>query len=104
MDGVKVGDGVQLTGCIVGRRARIEGMKPVAESAEGANEDDGKAKKKKTARDEDEEDRTKLTECEVAPNFVVAAGTEAKGEKMMAELAGMEGDSEEEGETEDDLA
>jgi translation initiation factor eIF-2B subunit gamma len=102
MDGVKVGDGVQLTGCIVGRRARIEGMKP-ADSNEGANEDDGKAKKKKPAKDDDDEDRTKLTECEVAPNFVVQAGTEAKGEKMMAELAGMEGESEED-ETDDDLA
>ncbi|SMR55225.1 unnamed protein product [Zymoseptoria tritici ST99CH_3D1] len=105
MDGVKVGDGVQLTGCIVGRRARIEGVKPMpTEPAEAATEEDGKAKKKKPARDDDEEDRTKLTECEVAPNFVVQAGTEAKGEKMMAELAGMEGESEEEEATEDDLA
>jgi translation initiation factor eIF-2B subunit gamma len=84
MDGVRVGDGVQLTGCIIGRRARIEGFKPaepVTASAEGADVGD-KGKKKKSNAD-DEEERTKLTECEVAPNFVVEAGTEAKGEKLM---------------------
>ncbi|KAF2168833.1 hypothetical protein M409DRAFT_36307 [Zasmidium cellare ATCC 36951] len=58
MDGVVVGHGVQLTGCTVGRRARIEGLKAA--------------------------DRTRLTDCEVAPHFVVEAGTEAKGEQLMA--------------------
>lgn len=87
MEGVVVGDGVQLTGCTVGRRARIEGMKPtelvtsgVAES--GAAEGTGKGKGKKKATDDDEE-RTKLTDCEIAPNFVVEAGLEIKGEKFM---------------------
>jgi translation initiation factor eIF-2B subunit gamma len=78
MEGVTVGDGVQLTGCIIGRRARIEGMKPRERAAEGAE-----GEKKKTGKMGDQDDRTKLTECEVAPNFVVEAGTEAKGEKMM---------------------
>lgn len=93
MDGVTVGDGVTLTGCIVGRRARIEGVKPEApakpaESAEG--EKTPKAKKKKGGDDEDE--RTRLTECEIAPGFVVEAGTVSKGEKLMAfdTEAGME--------------
>ncbi|KAI6816462.1 hypothetical protein KC342_g15457, partial [Hortaea werneckii] len=31
-----------------------------------------------------EEGKTRLTDCEIAPNFVVEAGTEAKGEKLMA--------------------
>lgn len=89
MDGVTVGDGVQLTGCIVGRRARIEGMKPAepaAAPAEGAAEGEkpAKQKKKKGGDGEGEDDRTKLTECEVAPGYVVEAGTVAKGEKLMA--------------------
>ncbi|KAK5124047.1 hypothetical protein LTR85_002244 [Meristemomyces frigidus] len=91
MDGVHVGDGVQLTGCIVGRRARIEGMKPAVEAASsqadaGERGDDvaaAKPKKKRGGADDDEE-RTKLTDCEVAPNFIVEAGTESKGEKLMA--------------------
>ena len=88
MDGVVVGDGVQMMGCIVGRRARIEGMRPVTEpstpTVAGAAqaEGGGKGKKKKAAAG-DEDERTKLTDCEVAPNFVVEAGTEAKGEKLM---------------------
>ena len=89
MDGVSVGDGVQLTGCIVGRRAKIEGMKPAepaAAPAEGAAEGEkpAKQKKKKGGDGEGEDDRTKLTECEVAPGYVVEAGTVSKGEKLMA--------------------
>ncbi|CAK4029604.1 related to eukaryotic translation initiation factor subunit eIF2B-gamma [Lecanosticta acicola] len=85
MDGVTVGDGVQLTGCIVGRRARLEGMKPAAVPAEGSSDAQGEKKKgKKAVGADDEDDRTRLTDCEVAPNFHVEAGTEAKGEKMMA--------------------
>lgn len=88
MDGVSVGDGVQLTGCIVGRRARIEGMKPAepAPAAEGSvdGEKPAKSKKKKGGDAEGEDDRTKLVECEVAPGFVVEAGTVSKGEKLMA--------------------
>ncbi|KAK3053130.1 Translation initiation factor eIF-2B subunit gamma [Extremus antarcticus] len=98
MEGVVVGDGCVLVGCIVGRRARIEGVKvaaaPAGEGEAGAT--DGvwkeKQKKKKGEVDEDEE-RTRLTECEVAPNYVVEAGTEAKGEKMMG--FDTEGDDEE---------
>ena len=84
MDGVVVGDGVQMTGCIVGRRARVEGMKPIESvSAEvGPPDGIGKGKGKKKAVDDDDE-RTKLTDCEIAPNFVVEAGVEAKGEKFM---------------------
>ena len=80
MDGVTVGDGVQLVGCIIGRRARIEGTKrqepAPAESAEG--------EKKKGKRQDDDDEKTRLTDCEVAPGFIVEAGTEAKGEKMTA--------------------
>ncbi|KAF2725622.1 hypothetical protein K431DRAFT_215523 [Polychaeton citri CBS 116435] len=89
MEGVQVGEGVQLTGCIIGRRARIEGLKPVdsahppAEGAEAGKEVPGR-KGKKRAGAGDEEDRTKLTECEVAPQYVVEAGTELKGEKLMS--------------------
>lgn len=102
MDGVVVGDGVQLTGCVVGRRARIEGLKPVEVEADAGKgkEAEGKGKGKKKDIDDDDE-KTKLTECEVAPNFVVKAGTEAKGEKMMAELEGMD-DDEDDDEGEDD--
>jgi len=95
MDGCTVGEGVQLTGCIVGRRARIEGMKPVEQApaenlfVEGEKEKAAVAsskpnKKKKGGDGEGEDDRTKLTECEVAPGFVVEAGTVSKGEKLMA--------------------
>lgn len=98
MDGVVVGDGVQLTGCVVGRRARIEGPKPAEVEIEGkGKEAEGKAKSKKKVDDDDDE-KTKLTECEVAPNFVVKAGTESKGEKMMAELEGMDEDDEDDAE------
>ncbi|KAK4889606.1 Translation initiation factor eIF-2B subunit gamma [Elasticomyces elasticus] len=80
MDGVVVGDGVTLTNCIVGKRARIEGMSPApsTESVGGEGQAKGKGKK----RGEDEEERTKLTDCEVAPFFVVEAGTEGKGETL----------------------
>jgi translation initiation factor eIF-2B subunit gamma len=92
MDGCTVGEGVQLTGCIVGRRARIEGMKPaeapaenlVGEGGEKGEKAAAKPKKKKGGDAEGEDDRTKLTECEVAPGFVVEAGTVSKGEKLMA--------------------
>ncbi|KAK4982956.1 Translation initiation factor eIF-2B subunit gamma [Elasticomyces elasticus] len=59
MDGVTVGENVQLSGCIVGRRARIDG---------------GGAK---------DEDKTKLTDCDVQGSFAVEWGTEAKNEKFM---------------------
>lgn len=80
MDGVTVGDGVQMVGCIVGRRAKIEGMK--SEASTGVA-DEERAEKKKGKKGGDDEDRTKLTDCEVAPNYVVEAGTEAKGSQMM---------------------
>jgi len=87
MEGAVVGDGVTLTGCIIGRRAKVEGLKPKEEpttaTTEGSQEAGKKDKGKKRAQDEEEE-RTKLTECEVAPKFVVEAGTEAKGEKFMS--------------------
>jgi translation initiation factor eIF-2B subunit gamma len=104
MDGVSVGDGVQLTGCIVGRRARIEGMKPAepAPSTEGSvdGEKAPKPKKKKGGDAEGEDDRTKLTECEVAPGYVVEAGTVSKGEKLMA--FDTEGDFDDDDDDEDD--
>ena len=106
MDGVVVGDGVQMIGCIVGRRARIDGMKPAepAASAEGGQMEAGaKGKGKKKAVDDDEE-RTKLTDCEVAPNYVVEAGTEAKGEKLMGfDTDDLDEDIDEEEEGQDDL-
>lgn len=61
MDYVTVGPGVTLTGCILGRRARVEG-----------------------ASEKEKGDVTRLVDCEVAPGFVVEGGTEAKGEKFMA--------------------
>jgi translation initiation factor eIF-2B subunit gamma len=89
-----------MRGCIVGRRARIEGLKAVAETAEGEKG----SRKKKGGDDEDE--RTKLTDCEIAPGFVVEAGTEAKGEKMMGfdteEDGEGFGDEEDEEDVEDD--
>lgn len=105
MDGVVVGDGVQLTGCIVGRRAKIEGMKPVepaapTESAAEGGDKAAKPKKKKGGDVEGEDDRTKLTECEVAPGFVVEAGTVSKGEKLMA--FDTEGDFDDDDDEDDD--
>ena len=85
MDGVVVGDGVVLTGCIVGKRARIEGTKSPQQDGEGAEDAGKKAKGKGKKRDDqDEDEKTRLTDCEIAPRFVVEAGTEAKGEKLMA--------------------
>ncbi|KAK3687009.1 Translation initiation factor eIF-2B subunit gamma [Vermiconidia calcicola] len=96
MEGCVVGDGVVMSGCVVGRRARVEGMKGAAtEFATRAGEKKGKA-----PADDNEDERTKLTDCEVAPNYVVEAGTEAKGEKLMGfdteggEDLGMEGEDE----------
>ena len=95
MEGVVVGDGVVLSGCTIGRRARIEGVKQVEDGK--AEDQTASTKKKKGADTEDADDRTKLTDCEVAPNFVVESGTEAKGEKLMAFDAGdfdqMDGDN-----------
>ena len=91
MDGVVVGDGVQMVGCIVGKRARVEGSSAVGVKAGEAEVDGaamkgkGKAKQKASAQSGGEDDdKTKLTECEIAPFFVVEAGTEAKGETMKA--------------------
>lgn len=102
MDGVVVGDGVQMTGCTVGRRARIEGLKPAVEqpTPTGSEAIEGSKKKGKKAID-DEEDRTRLTECEVAPHFVVDAGTEAKGEQLMAFGGDMDDMDDEDEEDED---
>ena len=83
MEGAVVGDGVTMSGCVIGRRARVEGMKP-AEPAESIETGEGEKKKRKGKDAGDDDERTKLTDCEVAPNFVVEVGTEAKGEKMMA--------------------
>jgi translation initiation factor eIF-2B subunit gamma len=69
MEGVEVGNNVQLTDCILGRRCRVEG---------------GMAKA---------EDRTNLKDCEVQDGFVVEWGTEAKNEKFMRfELPSDEGE------------
>ena len=51
MDGVTVGENVTLTGCILGRRCKIEG---------GSQKD---------------EDKTRLTDCEVQSGFVVECGS-----------------------------
>jgi translation initiation factor eIF-2B subunit gamma len=79
MEGCIIGDDAILTGCIIGRRARIEGKKPAEGVAESGSSDKGKRNK-----GDDDGERTRLTDCEVAPGYVVEAGTEAKGEKMMA--------------------
>ncbi|KAI7202636.1 hypothetical protein KC352_g19012, partial [Hortaea werneckii] len=98
MEGCVVGDGVVLSGCVVGRRARVEGMSGSG-GGEGQQQQQqqqvevvagekkgGRAggKKKGGEGDGAEEGKTRLTDCEIAPNFVVEAGTEAKGEKLMA--------------------
>ncbi|KAF1986798.1 eukaryotic translation initiation factor-like protein subunit eIF2B-gamma [Aulographum hederae CBS 113979] len=59
MDGATVGEYVQLTGCILGRRCKIEG---------GPKTDQGK---------------TVLQDCEVQEGYVVPWGTTAKNEKYM---------------------
>lgn len=83
MDGVVIGEGVQLTGCIVGRRAKIEGAQLASgEAYAGITGAEKKAQARKKGAEED--DRTKLTECEVAPGFVVESGTQGKGEKLMS--------------------
>ena len=98
MEGAVVGEGVTLTGVIVGRRARVEGLKARDVGAGGGGEESEK-KKGKGKGAEDEEERTKLTDCEVAPKFVVEAGTEAKGEKFMAfDNAGEFGEDDDDGE------
>ncbi|KAI7302586.1 hypothetical protein KC315_g16061, partial [Hortaea werneckii] len=46
--------------------------------------------------------KTRLTDCEIAPNFVVEAGTEAKGEKLMAfDTEDLSEEEEDEGEDEE---
>ncbi|KAK0355245.1 Translation initiation factor eIF-2B subunit gamma [Friedmanniomyces endolithicus] len=91
MDGVVVGDGVQMVGCIAGKRARVEGTSTTGAKGSEVEVDGaavkgkGKGKQKATSQSGGEEDdKTKLTECEIAPFFVVEAGTEAKGETMKA--------------------
>ncbi|KAG2168246.1 hypothetical protein JADG_007985 [Aureobasidium aubasidani] len=59
MEGCTVGENVTLTGCIVGKRCKIEGGGPK------------------------DEDKTRLTDCEVQPGYVVKWGTEIKNEKFM---------------------
>jgi hypothetical protein len=51
MDGCTVGENVTLTGCILGKRCKIEGGGPK------------------------DEDKTRLTECEVQPGYVVKWGS-----------------------------
>ncbi|KAK0850116.1 Translation initiation factor eIF-2B subunit gamma [Friedmanniomyces endolithicus] len=91
MDGVVVGDGAQMVGCIAGKRARVEGTSTTGAKGSEVEVDGaavkgkGKGKQKATSQSGGEEDdKTKLTECEIAPFFVVEAGTEAKGETMKA--------------------
>ena len=116
MDGVVIGDGVQMVGCIVGRRARIEGMKIAGEAAATGEGTDapvtatpagkGKSKRRVGADADGEDSKTKLTDCEIAPGFVVEAGTEAKGEKMMPfdteDMGDLESGDEDEDDEEDD--
>ena len=105
MDGVVIGDGVTLTSCVVGRRARIEGVsRPAAtDGAEGAPVEGAAAKrKKKAAAEAEDEQKTKLTECEVAPYFVVEARTEAKGETLKGFDTTAEGMEEEDDMPEDE--
>ena len=64
------------------KNAKKEVENLVGEGEKGAAT--SKPKKKKAADADGEDDRTKLTECEVAPGFVVEAGTVSKGEKLMA--------------------
>ena len=85
-----MGDGAVLSGCVVGRRAKVEGVEIVEGKGKGEGAGVG----------------TKLTDCEVAPGFVVEAGTEAKGEKFMAfeggDLEDVEGDEDESGVMDDE--
>jgi len=66
MDGVVVEDGVSLTGCIIGRRARIE-RKKGKKNAKGDAQQDGE--------DGGNDGDTKLVDCEVQNGFVVEAGS-----------------------------
>lgn len=72
MEGVEVGEGVQMTGCIVGRDARIEG--PLKGESEGG---EAGGKKKRS------QEKTVLEGCEIGHGYVVPWGTEAKGEKFV---------------------
>ncbi|EME39286.1 hypothetical protein DOTSEDRAFT_139030 [Dothistroma septosporum NZE10] len=81
MDGVTIGNGAQLSGCIMGRRARVEG-RPTAPSQPMPSAEDAKKSKARERPEYDDEDRVRLTECEVAPFFKVELGTEAKAEKF----------------------
>ncbi|KAI7617941.1 hypothetical protein KC319_g19214, partial [Hortaea werneckii] len=59
----------------------------------------GGGRKKGGEGDGAEDGKTRLTDCEIAPNFVVEAGTEAKGEKLMAfDTEDLSEEDEEEGE------
>lgn len=72
MEGVEVGEGVQMTGCIVGCDARIEGpLKGESEWGEAGG------KKKRS------QEKTVLEGCEIGHGYVVPWGTEAKGEKFV---------------------
>ena len=82
MEGVVVGDGVTMVGCIVGRRAKIEGKAARTDPVNDAADEPSKRGKKAAAADDDDE-KTNLIDCEIAPYFVVDAGTEAKDHKFM---------------------
>ncbi|RMZ12074.1 hypothetical protein D0862_02777 [Hortaea werneckii] len=99
MEGCVIGDGVVMSGCVVGRRARVEGMnlsggaggegqqqqqQQQGDMAAGEKKAGKAGGKKKGGEGDGEDGKTRLTDCEIAPNFVVEAGTEAKGEKLMA--------------------
>lgn len=59
-------------------------------SAPGSESTDEKPRRQKSgAPAEDNEDRTRLAECEIAPNSVVEAGTEAKGETLRRFMLGV---------------
>ncbi|KAK5134315.1 hypothetical protein LTR08_006744 [Meristemomyces frigidus] len=112
MEGVVVGDGVVLVGCTIGPRARIEGVMrapgPAAGGVEAGDAGAAGARKGRKGGGGGEEGGTKLTDCEVAPGFVVEAGTEARGEKFMGfdtegdDGVGGEGDDDDEEEEEEE--
>ncbi|OTA31159.1 hypothetical protein BTJ68_08548 [Hortaea werneckii EXF-2000] len=83
MEGCVVGDGVVLSGG--GGEGQQQQQQQQVEVVAGEKKG-GRAggKKKGGEGDGAEEGKTRLTDCEIAPNFVVEAGTEAKGEKLMA--------------------
>ncbi|KAG9825041.1 hypothetical protein KCU98_g15931, partial [Aureobasidium melanogenum] len=80
MEGCTVGENVTLTGCIVGKRCKIEGGGPK------------------------DEDKTRLTDCEVQPGYVVKWGTEIKNEKFMVFEGLGEDDSDMDMDDDDDMA